>query len=87
MCNKCECENFELCSIVGYQPYGFCCEKCVRYDSDHTCPYNVLNVKQKIPRTPKPRLQRPKSHVLPKSFCLKSPNYTRSEEKIITYLD
>jgi hypothetical protein len=32
MCNNCYCENYEKCSIVGYQPFGFCCNLCVYYD-------------------------------------------------------
>ncbi len=33
MCNNCYCENQEKCSVVGYQPYGFCCNLCVYYDA------------------------------------------------------
>ena len=28
MCNFCECDNIEQCSIVGKIPIGFCCENC-----------------------------------------------------------
>lgn len=38
MCNKCECDNMDQCSIVGYQPFGACCTLCVHYDVEHTCP-------------------------------------------------
>ena len=37
MCNNCNCENYEQCSIVGYMPIGFCCSKCVLYNEEHTC--------------------------------------------------
>jgi hypothetical protein len=37
MCNQCECENEDLCSIKGYQPYGFCCEYCSQHDEEHSC--------------------------------------------------
>ena len=37
MCNNCNCENYEKCSIVGFMPVGFCCSKCVLYDENHTC--------------------------------------------------
>ncbi|MEJ2250549.1 MAG: hypothetical protein P8Y70_01380 [Candidatus Lokiarchaeota archaeon] len=37
MCNNCNCENYDRCSIVGYMPIGFCCSKCDLYDESHTC--------------------------------------------------
>jgi hypothetical protein len=37
VCNNCNCENYDQCSIVGYMPIGFCCSKCVLYDEEHTC--------------------------------------------------
>ena len=37
MCNNCNCENYDRCSIVGYMPIGFCCSKCTLYDAQHTC--------------------------------------------------
>lgn len=37
MCNNCNCENYDKCSIVGYMPVGFCCTKCVLYDENRTC--------------------------------------------------
>ena len=37
MCNSCNCDAYDRCSIVGYMPVGFCCSKCVLYDEHHTC--------------------------------------------------
>ena len=37
MCNNCNCDDYDKCSIVGYMPIGFCCEKCILYDAMHTC--------------------------------------------------
>ena len=37
MCNNCNCENYDKCSIVGHMPIGFCCSKCVLYNEEHTC--------------------------------------------------
>ncbi len=37
MCNNCNCGNYELCSIVGHMPVGFCCSKCELYDEARTC--------------------------------------------------
>ena len=37
MCNNCNCDAYDQCSIVGYMPVGFCCSKCVLYDENHTC--------------------------------------------------
>lgn len=37
MCNGCDCENYEKCSIVGYLPVGYCCPKCVIYSEGHEC--------------------------------------------------
>jgi len=28
---------WEKCSIVGFMPHGFCCERCKLYDASHTC--------------------------------------------------
>lgn len=38
MCNKCDCDHSDQCSIVGYLSYGACCAMCVHYDEAHTCP-------------------------------------------------
>lgn len=38
MCNNCDCEAIDRCSIVGYQSYGACCTVCAHYDVEHTCP-------------------------------------------------
>ncbi|MBD3254849.1 MAG: hypothetical protein GF383_07135 [Candidatus Lokiarchaeota archaeon] len=43
MCNYCDCENYEKCSIVGNIPIGFCCPNCKYYDGKGTC----LNSKNK----------------------------------------
>ncbi|MFW9895124.1 MAG: hypothetical protein ACFFD7_04900 [Candidatus Thorarchaeota archaeon] len=37
MCQNCNCDFFDRCSIVGYMPIGFCCENCFLYDADTTC--------------------------------------------------
>ncbi len=37
MCNNCNCDAYDQCSIVGYMPVGFCCTKCYLYDEAHTC--------------------------------------------------
>lgn len=44
MCNQCECENEQLCSIKGYMPHGSCCEKCINYNKKHSCPYYQLEM-------------------------------------------
>ena len=44
MCNNCNCENYDQCSIVGYLPIGFCCEKCDLYNAQQTC----LHTKTKL---------------------------------------
>ncbi len=44
MCQNCNCDFFEKCSIVGYMPVGFCCENCYLYDEHHTC----LETKSKV---------------------------------------
>ncbi|MBY8981411.1 MAG: hypothetical protein KGD57_00550 [Candidatus Lokiarchaeota archaeon] len=43
MCNNCNCNNFDRCSIVGFMPVGFCCSNCNLYDEKRTC----LNTKTK----------------------------------------
>ena len=37
MCDKCNCDNYDKCSIIGYIPIGFCCSYCYSYDEKHTC--------------------------------------------------
>ena len=37
MCQNCNCDFFDRCSIVGYMPIGFCCENCFLYDKNTTC--------------------------------------------------
>ena len=37
MCNNCDCENSEQCSIIGHQPLSACCSICVEWDEAHTC--------------------------------------------------
>ncbi len=46
MCQNCNCDFRDRCSIVGYiTSPGFCCEKCVLYDENHTCLKARLKVK------------------------------------------
>ena len=42
MCNNCNCDGYDRCSIVGYFPVGFCCSNCYLYDEHHTCLENQL---------------------------------------------
>lgn len=52
MCNKCDCENSDQCSIVGYQSYGACCAMCVHYDEAHTCPsYQMIAKKLTVAKS------------------------------------
>ncbi len=37
MCNNCNCDGYDKCSIVGYLPIGFCCSHCFLYNEHHTC--------------------------------------------------
>jgi len=37
MCNNCDCDGIDRCSIVGYQSYGACCSMCASFDEEHTC--------------------------------------------------
>ena len=37
MCNNCNCDGYDKCSIVGYLPFGFCCSHCFLYNETHTC--------------------------------------------------
>lgn len=37
MCNYCDCENADKCSIVGNIPIGFCCPQCMYYEGETTC--------------------------------------------------
>ncbi len=46
MCNSCNCDGYDQCSIVGYMPVGFCCTKCYLYNEAQTCLKS--NVKEKV---------------------------------------
>lgn len=48
MCNYCECENYDKCSIVGHIPLGFCCPKCIHYTGEHTCLNSKIRTQEKI---------------------------------------
>lgn len=37
MCKECSCDNIEKCSIVGFMPIGFCCEKCMLFVDECLC--------------------------------------------------
>ncbi len=37
MCNNCNCNGYNKCSIVGYLPIGFCCAHCFLYNETRTC--------------------------------------------------
>lgn len=45
MCNSCNCDGYDQCSIVGYMPIGFCCTKCYLYDEKLTCLKSQLKEK------------------------------------------
>jgi len=48
MCNNCDCENYEKCSIVGNIPLGFCCPQCVYYNEEHTCLNSKMRTESSI---------------------------------------
>lgn len=72
MCNRCDCEAYLKCSIVGTIPIGFCCDKCLYYNGDKACFRSKMNVVKKIP--PKLRSDSERKTILPKAFCQKSKN-------------
>jgi len=53
MCQNCNCDFFDRCSIVGYMPIGFCCENCYLYDEYQTC----LKSKTKVEEEKEPRIE------------------------------
>lgn len=48
VCNYCECDNSDKCSIVGNIPLGFCCPKCNNYTGAHTCINSKMRTQEKI---------------------------------------
>ena len=48
MCNYCECEEIDKCSILGSMPLGFCCPKCINYNEAHTCINYKMRTQDKI---------------------------------------
>jgi len=48
MCNNCNCDNYEKCSIHGYMPVGFCCSHCFLYDENRTCLKSQMKQEKKI---------------------------------------
>ncbi len=59
MCNDCNCDGYDMCSIVGMQPIGFCCSKCELFDEMRLC------LKAKMGWSLENK------HVLPRAFCVK----------------
>ncbi len=51
MCQNCNCDFFEKCSIVGYMPIGFCCENCYLYDEYTTCLKSKSKVREEIEKS------------------------------------
>ena len=54
MCQNCNCDFFDRCSIVGYMPIGFCCENCYLYDKYTTC----LKSKTKSEEGKEPKIEK-----------------------------
>lgn len=75
MCNNCDCEGFDRCSIVEFKPFGYCCPMCVNYDAAHSCEYYEPVVASSFSE---------ELHILPKAFCLKTSENKKSE-KIMLY--
>ena len=48
MCQNCNCDFFDRCSIVGYMPIGFCCESCFLHDTHTTCLKSKSKSKEEI---------------------------------------
>lgn len=48
MCNGCDCENYDLCSIALSIPLGFCCPKCANFNEAHTCLKSKAKTEQSI---------------------------------------
>lgn len=57
MCNNCNCDNYDQCSIVGFMPIGFCCSKCYLYDENHTCLHTETKRKMPISEEYKVKLE------------------------------
>ena len=68
MCNKCDCENYDRCSIMGTLPIDFCCSMCFHYSTTEKCESSSTSVVERS------------FSVLPKSFCLKAKESARFEE-------
>ncbi len=48
MCNNCDCENYEKCSIVGYMNFGSCCNDCFYFDEMHSCEFYIFTSSESI---------------------------------------
>ena len=85
MCNNCNCENYDLCSIVGHMPVGFCCSKCELYDEAHTC------LKMKTQRKKGEIGEQPEEEIQPISSEIENGMLKvvvgKKDEKIPIYID
>ncbi len=77
MCNLCDCENIEKCSIKGYIPFGFCCPKCCFYSEGRACIKLIEKVESKIPEGAIPVTE--EGSILRKAFCIKGINDTKAD--------
>jgi len=86
MCNNCNCDNYDKCSIVGYMPVGFCCSHCYLYNEQHTC----LNTKTKNPTGERIKLK-PGEEIQPLSSSIEGGLLKvvikKKDEEIPIYID
>ena len=74
MCNNCDCENYDKCSIVGYINFGSCCHNCFYYDEMHSCEYYIFAPSEGLVS------ESNELKILPSAFCIK---INKNSEKII----
>jgi len=74
MCNNCNCENYEKCSIVGNMNFGSCCHDCFYFDEMHSCEYYIFAPAQNLIS------EKVEFEILQSAFCMKM---DKTNQKII----
>jgi len=74
MCNNCNCENYEKCSIVGYMNFGSCCNDCFYCDEMRSCEYYIFASTENLIS------EKVEFEILPSAFCM---NTNKTSQKII----
>lgn len=74
MCNNCDCEGYERCSIREFKPHGYCCPMCMNYDAEHSCDFYETMTLSSFSKD---------LHILPRTLSSTSSTYKKTKDIIL----